>query len=304
MDVVLPQWILTLDAELRAMVLCHEQEHRRARDPYLVLAAAMAVALMPWNIALWLMNRRLRLAIEMDCDARVLRAHPSRERYGRLILAVALRRSVSARLRLVPSFAQSTTHLERRISAMYSPAPLGRRATYAVATLALTTFAVACSLRTPPATAASSPANNRAAVDSFMAQQGVANWSYVRAAAGNTPPRYPDALRRSRTGGTVLAEFVVDTLGRVDDRTSISILSSSNELFAASVREALPAMRFVPAEVDGRRVKQLAQVPFEFRLDGSEAALPQDSGHKTTSCQKGTCPVLRLEHVVITAASR
>ena len=35
MDVVLPEWILSLDAPLRAIVLCHEEEHRAARDPYL-----------------------------------------------------------------------------------------------------------------------------------------------------------------------------------------------------------------------------------------------------------------------------
>jgi beta-lactamase regulating signal transducer with metallopeptidase domain len=71
MDVVLPEWILTLDAPLRAIVLKHEEEHRSARDPYLLFGAAVAVALMPWNVALWLQAKRLRLAIELDCDASV-----------------------------------------------------------------------------------------------------------------------------------------------------------------------------------------------------------------------------------------
>ncbi|HSQ28368.1 MAG TPA: hypothetical protein VLN49_00875, partial [Gemmatimonadaceae bacterium] len=48
MCVVLPEWILALDAPHRALVLKHEQEHREARDPYLLFGSALSVALMPW----------------------------------------------------------------------------------------------------------------------------------------------------------------------------------------------------------------------------------------------------------------
>lgn len=315
MEVVLPEWIATLDAPQRQMVLSHELEHRRARDPYLVVAAAIAVAAMPWNIALWLMSRRLRLAIEIDCDARVLRAHPSPERYGRLLLTVAQQRSLLFQPLLATRLSPSASHLERRISAMHASMQpsnsVTRRATYIASILATTLFAVACTLRTPPASptaapvapsAAPSPASDRAALDAFMAKQGFANWTYVTAAPGNRAPRYPDALRASRTPGMVLAQFVVDTLGRVDSANPITILSSTNELFSASVREVLPAMRFVPSLVDGRKVKQLAQVPFEFRpADAVDAPVSADTAHRTVRCQAGACPVLRLGQVVVTA---
>jgi beta-lactamase regulating signal transducer with metallopeptidase domain len=114
MDVVLPEWILSLDEPLRAIVLRHEEEHRSARDPYLLFGAALAVALMPWNVALWFQARRLRLAIELDCDARVLRTHPSTERYGLLMLTIAQRRSVAPTL-FAPMLSEPTTQLERRI---------------------------------------------------------------------------------------------------------------------------------------------------------------------------------------------
>jgi protein TonB len=32
------------------------------------------------------------------------------------------------------------------------------------------------------------------------------------------------------------------------------------------VKQALPAMRFVPAEVGGKKVKQLVQQPFSFAI--------------------------------------
>ena len=43
-------------------------------------------------------------------------------------------------------------------------------------------------------------------------------------------------------------------------------LKSSHELFPAAVRNALPSMRFLPAEVGGRKVKQLVQQPFTFAI--------------------------------------
>src|SRR5919112_5631058 len=82
-------------------------------------------------------------------------------------------------------------------------------------------------------------------------------------APGSTQPRYPDMLRQAGVEGEVLAQFVVDTTGRAE-AGSLKILKSSHDLFIQSVRNALPQMRFIPAEVGGRKVKQLVQQPFSF----------------------------------------
>jgi periplasmic protein TonB len=63
----------------------------------------------------------------------------------------------------------------------------------------------------------------------------------------------------------VLAQFVVDTTGKAEVGT-FKVLKSSHDLFAQAVRSALPGMRFIPAEVGGRRVKQLVQQPFAFAI--------------------------------------
>jgi periplasmic protein TonB len=84
-------------------------------------------------------------------------------------------------------------------------------------------------------------------------------------APGSPGPRYPDILRSGGVEGEVLAQFVVDTLGRVEVAT-FRVLRSTHALFEQSVRSALPNMRFLPAEVGGRRVKQLVQQPFVFNL--------------------------------------
>lgn len=85
------------------------------------------------------------------------------------------------------------------------------------------------------------------------------------AARGSPQPRYPEMLRQAGVEGAVEVEFVVDTLGRAEPG-SLKILRSDHELFAAAVRAALPAMRFVPAEAGGRRVRQLVRQPFSFAV--------------------------------------
>ena len=82
---------------------------------------------------------------------------------------------------------------------------------------------------------------------------------------GSGSPRYPDILRSAGVEGEVLAQFVVDTLGRVEPG-SFKVIRKSHDLFEAAVRSALPQMRFLPAEVGGRKVKQLVQQPFVFAL--------------------------------------
>jgi beta-lactamase regulating signal transducer with metallopeptidase domain len=114
--IVVPEWVLALESPQLALMLRHEQEHQRAHDGQLLFAAQLALIAMPWNVALWWQILRLRVAVELDCDARVLRDADARS-YGNLLLEV-----VRPRAALVPmgvaSFAERATQLERRIRVM------------------------------------------------------------------------------------------------------------------------------------------------------------------------------------------
>jgi protein TonB len=83
--------------------------------------------------------------------------------------------------------------------------------------------------------------------------------------AGNPKPEYPSMLQSGHVEGEVLAQFVVDTTGRVD-MSSFRAIQATNELFVQSVRRALAEWKFRPAEVEGRKVKQLVQMPLTFRV--------------------------------------
>jgi protein TonB len=83
--------------------------------------------------------------------------------------------------------------------------------------------------------------------------------------SGNPKPEYPSMLQSGHVEGEVLAQFVVDTTGRVDMSTFRAI-QATNELFVQSVRRAVAEWKFLPAEAGGRKVKQLVQMPLRFRV--------------------------------------
>lgn len=154
--ILLPAWVLDCDEKTRALILTHEQEHLRARDPEVLLLAALAIALVPWLLPLWWMRRRLRLAIEVDCDRRVLRRHPDMAGYLDLLLLTAERhvtrgaRTPLSRLTMVPLFPE-VSHLSERITIMTAPRCRSFPRLLAFAAAATSLSAIAYALPTPTA---------------------------------------------------------------------------------------------------------------------------------------------------------
>jgi len=87
----------------------------------------------------------------------------------------------------------------------------------------------------------------------------------ARPVTGTGAPHYPDVMRRAKRQGEVLAQFVVDEQGAVEISTFKANMSS-DPAFTDAVRTALPTMRFHPAMVCGKPVKQVVQQPFTFAL--------------------------------------
>ena len=106
----------------RQYVLRHEEEHRRAHDAQLLFLASLTIILMPWNLAMWWQLRRLCLAIEMDCDNRVVNGLGDAPAYGELLLKVAQASSRGPRLQ--PALLGGMGTLERRLTALLAPTPL------------------------------------------------------------------------------------------------------------------------------------------------------------------------------------
>ncbi len=114
--IVIPAWVLELEPGARDAIVRHEEEHARARDHLALLCGGLVVALFPWSPAIWWMCRRLRTAVELDCDERVLASGIGVADYGGVLL------EAGARSRRWWGFAPAMGHpeslLERRLKTM------------------------------------------------------------------------------------------------------------------------------------------------------------------------------------------
>ncbi len=114
--VVVPSWVLRLEPGARDAIVRHEKEHARARDHLTLLCGGLVTALFPWSPAIWWMCRRLRAAVEMDCDERVLASGIGVADYGAVLL------NAGTRSRTWWGFAPAMGHpeslLERRLKTM------------------------------------------------------------------------------------------------------------------------------------------------------------------------------------------
>ena len=82
---------------------------------------------------------------------------------------------------------------------------------------------------------------------------------------GTQRPKYPHHADFLRAEGEVTAQFLIDTTGRARPE-SLLIIRATHPLFSISVRDALPAMRFVPAMRNGKKVDTLVTQTFNFRI--------------------------------------
>jgi hypothetical protein len=139
-SIVVPRWLMQCPPGVQELVIAHEQSHLDAHDTRLVTLALGLLVGMPWNLPLWWQLRRLRMAVEMDCDARVLRCGHDVSRYGATLIAIGERQSTT--MGMVAAMADKRSLLERRLRNM-----LLRQTGYAgAAAAALTCFGIACAL--------------------------------------------------------------------------------------------------------------------------------------------------------------
>lgn len=275
-SILIPEWALDLDVRFRRLMLLHEGEHARAGDGRLVLGALVIGALLPWNLAVWWQLGRLRTAVELDCDDRVLRRVRDPLSYGGLLLEVGLRHS-----RAVPgvALAERTTRLERRLRRITAVTERRRvrRALWPGGAAALL-LAVAAFTRDPitretgagPAAAAVEASAEVAPQDtSAMMQRPVFTPFTVAPRLTNSDAvaealkrNYPPVLRDAGIGGKADVWFLIDEQGRVR-KAQINQGTSYPALDEAALRVA-SMMSFTPAMNRDKAVPVWVSIPIVF----------------------------------------
>ncbi len=164
--IVVSEWLVDVSAARQAIVLAHEEAHLAAHDARLLTIAFWLVALMPWNLPLWWQLHRLRDAIEVDCDARVLMSGLEVEQYQAMLSVLSQR--PSAFLGTAACMTESGSSVERRRALLTRPPGARGRAALAFRLLALALGALAAQV-TPPAAGDAGPVTLTPAVlDSYV----------------------------------------------------------------------------------------------------------------------------------------
>lgn len=148
-QIVLPEWLLAAAPEALRLVIAHERSHVEARDNALLALGLGLAVLTPWNVFIWWQLRRLRVAIEVDCDRRVLRGGHDARRYARTLVDVSTRRPVCFAGPAVSL--GSVTSVERRLRIMNTPKVKGWRASTLAFTVLSVGIAATSILIVPPA---------------------------------------------------------------------------------------------------------------------------------------------------------
>ncbi len=109
-------------------------------------------------------------------------------------------------------------------------------------------------------------------------------------------PVYPKWLEQDHIEGAVTASFIVDSTGLADS-TSLSIRSATNNAFADAVRAAMTVMRFRPAELNGRHVRQLVLQEFRFVLAAPAPVTPHPGLPASASSGSHIAPAASDSHL-------
>ncbi|MEX2570975.1 MAG: M56 family metallopeptidase [Gemmatimonadota bacterium] len=236
--IVVPRWALDLPRHELEMVLRHEGEHVRRRDTLLLAIGILAAIACPWNPAVWWQVRRLKAAVELDCDRRVLRHGVPAATYGDLLFRLGSRGRLGSLA--VPTMAGSTSLLERRLTVMRKMQGRTSISTALSATaVALLLVAVACTSEAPVATDAG------AASDAASA---------TRSVAASEPEEHElVATIRVDRDGTVEVDDVVHPVGRVSEAVA--------PLYTENAVVSIEAHREAPYRV-------LSEVQYQLRAAG------------------------------------
>jgi beta-lactamase regulating signal transducer with metallopeptidase domain len=215
--IVIPAWLLHESTARQRCVLAHEQSHLDAVDPQVLTIALCLLVAMPWNLPLWWQFRRLRRAIEVDCDARVLSRGATVTDYCDALIQVGQIQSRS--IGAVAAMSESKSFLEQRIRIMLLK-PGKRARVAALAMIGLSTGMVAFAAQVTPPNAPSASASQAVTVSPAVLANYVGSYRFA-----------PYSVMTVKLEGSQLS-------AQLTGQRFIPIYPSSNEAFFMKVVDA------------------------------------------------------------------
>ncbi|HEY4090494.1 MAG TPA: M56 family metallopeptidase [Luteibacter sp.] len=295
--IVVPAWVMNESPEQQRYVMAHEQSHLKARDPLLVAVAMALLVSMPWNPILWWQFHRLRCAIEVDCDARVLGDGGDLGDYCETLIQVG--QNQSEFIGSVTAMSESKSFLEQRIKIMLSkPQKWARASAFAMISIAFG-MAVFAAQVTPPAAADKSASGavsiSPERLDAYAGYYALSDYSLLtieRKGNGLTATPIGQFLAQGTidVSATSENEFLVPTI----DVTLQFNKGAGNQITSVTVREhgvvAIEAPRVDRATAEQIRDALAARVKEQKPFPDSEKALQRLLGNSETG--EGMTPLV------------
>jgi len=270
-EIVVPQSLLARSDEEQRLILAHEREHVRTRDHLLLGSAWLCAILFPWHPAVWYLTNRVRLAIELDCDARVLRGGASPRSYGALLIDMAARQS-AVRIGAL-ALADGPSHLERRIRAMqWTRGRLSRGRGLVLGAMGGLLVLAACEAKLPTSA-------DIAAMDVASAQRTAAKAGFVRTPSGHDVDYFINGVKSSSEQANALdaakigsVEVVKSEQAAGRDTIFVTTLDRMPASDGAALRRAASKM-LSAKELASVRTRQPGEAQPVYLIDGRKATI-------------------------------
>jgi beta-lactamase regulating signal transducer with metallopeptidase domain len=263
--IVVPRWLKKLSPDEQELVIAHERSHLGAYDTQLLTIAVCLVACMPWNPMLWWQLRRLRLAIETDCDARVLGLGYPIARYSETLIAVGERQSASYAMTMAGYGSKS--FLEQRIHNMLRKKTRHARV-WALASAGLGVGLAVCAAEVAP------PKVDLIGKTSFKEKTVVAQLLQANGQADVRALRNQILLMQAEYIADKLAQFVKENQNQVAWTTQ---LPSTGAAIEQRRFDALRLLRQVPAitelsqlDADGKELLKVSRLAMDVVGSGTD----------------------------------
>ena len=253
--ILLPSRVLEMPGSSQEAIACHELIHVRRRDWAWTAVEEVVLAIFWFHPAIWWLAGRIRLAREQVVDREAVAVTESGQRYVEALLAVA---GFDRETLLTPvTLFFEARHLVQRVTSVLKESPtkesnmskkrlilrvvLGLCAALSVARLSVSLFPLHALVR-----------------DQVVAQEGPVQVESSMTLLHGSRIAYPEAARKQRIEGEVVASITLDEQGQVTDARIVS----GPEQFRKAVLSSLLTWHYNPSKL-GRRE---ATVTVRFRL--------------------------------------
>ncbi|OJF68879.1 energy transducer TonB [Alteromonas sp. V450] len=249
----------TFSKQQQAMVLEHENVHRKHYD-HVWNALALAIAIVFWfNPFVWLALKSFRINQELACDRAVLKNKTENEKliYAKALVQCAEHCSNALHYKpgLYLSFGEKNTMI-KRLNAIKQPVHTNR-------ILAITAVSIAALLTINTALANVPPPPPKP-----EAKTGKANINEATPIV-HISPIYPTQAAKEDIEGFVVLSFDITETGTTDNLSIVK--SEPTGVFDESAKIALEQWKYKPRIQGGKGVRQTGLlVQMDFKLDSSD----------------------------------